>query len=154
VFLTRSRRTVTTHLSCSSVFAAGVQRKTSAFGVEPRRMLKIIRRFGRHCSCHQLSTFDAAHPRKPKFYNTSKILFDMKDNLNVEDDCLLGCYAATTWKTAISSYSPPWEPQISEFKRHSMLIENLNRRFEIHFLWLMVTKSVNNGGFMQIPDSF
>jgi hypothetical protein len=25
---------------------------TSAFGDEPRRILRIIRRFGRHCSCH------------------------------------------------------------------------------------------------------
>jgi hypothetical protein len=31
---------------CPQVFAAGVQRATSAFGDEPRRMLRIIQRFG------------------------------------------------------------------------------------------------------------
>jgi hypothetical protein len=44
---------------------------TSAFGDEPRGMLKTIRRFGKHCSCHlqgEFSTFDAVHPRKPKLY--------------------------------------------------------------------------------------
>jgi hypothetical protein len=39
-------------LSCPYVFVAGVQCVTSAFGVEPRRMLRIIQRFGRHCSFH------------------------------------------------------------------------------------------------------
>jgi hypothetical protein len=35
-----------------SVFAAGVQCKTSAFGDEPRRNLKVIQRFGKHSSCY------------------------------------------------------------------------------------------------------
>jgi hypothetical protein len=58
-----------------------IQCTISAFGDEPRRMPKVIR-FGKQCSCHvqgeseydntnvcqnarQLSTFDAAHFRKP-----------------------------------------------------------------------------------------
>jgi hypothetical protein len=31
---------------------AGVQCLTSTFGDEPLRMLRIIQRFGKHCSCH------------------------------------------------------------------------------------------------------
>jgi hypothetical protein len=31
--------------------------QASAFGDEPRRMLRIIQRFGKHCSCHPQHTF-------------------------------------------------------------------------------------------------
>jgi hypothetical protein len=40
------------HKFCPKVFAAGVQCVTSAFGVDPCRMLRIIQCFGKHCSCH------------------------------------------------------------------------------------------------------
>jgi hypothetical protein len=39
-------------VSYSLVFAAVVQCTTSAFGDEPRRMLKIIQCFGKRTSCH------------------------------------------------------------------------------------------------------
>jgi hypothetical protein len=38
--------------SCPCVFATGVQCKASAFGDDPRRMLKVVKRFGKHCSYH------------------------------------------------------------------------------------------------------
>jgi hypothetical protein len=38
--------------SCPWVFVAGVQCTTSAFGDEPRRMLKITHHFCKYCSCH------------------------------------------------------------------------------------------------------
>jgi hypothetical protein len=40
------------NLLLSQAFEAGIQCITSAFGVEPRKMLSIIQRFGKHCSCH------------------------------------------------------------------------------------------------------
>jgi hypothetical protein len=43
--------------SCPEVFTVGIQCTTSAFGDEPCRMLKIIRRFGNHCSCHFRSEY-------------------------------------------------------------------------------------------------
>jgi hypothetical protein len=38
--------------NCPLVFAAVVKCTTSAFGDTQRRMLKVIQRFGKHCSCH------------------------------------------------------------------------------------------------------
>jgi hypothetical protein len=44
-------------LFLSLVFASGVQCTTSAFGDEPRRMLKVNKRLGKNCSCHLQDEF-------------------------------------------------------------------------------------------------
>jgi hypothetical protein len=49
------------------VFAAGVQCITSVFAVEPRRMLSIIQRFGKNCSCH-LQGECCSLPNSPNWY--------------------------------------------------------------------------------------
>jgi hypothetical protein len=52
---------LSTFHSRPKVFAAGVQCITSAFGIEPRRMLRIIQRFGKHCNFHLQDEAEVTH---------------------------------------------------------------------------------------------
>jgi hypothetical protein len=66
-----------TSKSCPWVFAAGVHCKTSAFGDEPRQMLKVIQSIGKHCSC----LYKAPPPQKKKTH--SQYIHPEHGNCNV-----------------------------------------------------------------------
>jgi hypothetical protein len=122
--------------------------KTSAFGDEPRRMLKVIQRFDKHCSCHiqgkyvlgvfiyirlpknaqnifalkmataifaetldNFQPFDAAHPRKLKFYTE---LQPRKPKDKHYNESLLNCFplisSEATFSGELLTHSIPHPP--------------------------------------------
>jgi hypothetical protein len=101
-------------------FAAGVQCTTSAFGEQPRRMLKVIHRFGKHCSCHLqgecvFATAMFAETLSNLQYSTRLIpdrwssgLYNVQTSASVQRDCLnfsnirLLCLWRTMWGVTVT----------------------------------------------------
>jgi hypothetical protein len=84
---------------------------TSALGDEPRQMLKIIRRFGKRCSCHLLLGYGNYN-----VWGSRARLIPRPDNRGSKHlwniGKLLPHYTAQHPRRQSSSYSPPWEPEI------------------------------------------